>query len=84
MNAAMSQSVHASLPRDIESLLRAADAETLPASAKLEHGFVPDLNKYVLAWGVTVFWNRDEALPHLWEVWRYWHDHLEQLRPAQP
>lgn len=67
------------LPWQLENLIRAASSDALPASAKLETGIVPDLNRYVMAWASTyLIGDREEAVTRLWAVWQLWRGHLER------
>jgi hypothetical protein len=67
------------LPFELESLVRAASSDSLPTSAKLETGIVPDLNRYVQAWAcVYLTGNQSDALARLWVVWQVWRGYLER------
>jgi hypothetical protein len=67
------------LPWQLESLVRAASSETLPTSAKLETGIVPDLNRYAQAQACAYLTgNQSDALARLWVVWQVWRGHLER------
>ena len=66
------------LPSELEALIRAASSDALPTSAKLEAGIVPDLNRYVLAWGCAYLTgDHEDALGRLWAVWRVWRVNLD-------
>jgi hypothetical protein len=67
------------LPFELEALIRAATNDSLPKSATLEAGIIPDLNRYVLAWGCVAHWNAQDALPRLWAVHPVWLAHLSRL-----
>ncbi len=62
------------LPRQLESLLRAASSDLLPKdTVTLPAGLVSDLNSYTLAWAASYLTgDRDEALRRLWQAHRVW------------
>jgi hypothetical protein len=67
------------LPSELESLIRAATNESLPASADLGTGIVPDFNRFVLAWGCVYLIGSNDALDHLWAAQQAWRDHLDKI-----
>lgn len=62
------------LPWQLERLISAACADVLPKdTTTLPDGLVPDLNRYVLAWGCSyLVSDRVEAERRLWQVYRAW------------
>lgn len=62
------------LPPQLERLLAAASAGSLPAgTVTLEAGLVTDLSSYTLAWGAAyLIGDQTEALRRLWQAHRAW------------
>lgn len=62
------------LPWQLERLVSAACADVLPNDpVMLSSGLVPNLNRYVLAWGCSyLVSDRLEAERRLWQVYRAW------------
>ena len=67
------------LPFELEALVRAATADSLPKSATLETGIIPDLNRWVLAWGCAYLLRSPDAREHLELAYREWQTHLERI-----
>lgn len=62
------------LPWQLERLISAACADVLPQGTEmLGSGLVPDLGRYVMAWGCPYLTgDRDEAERRLWQVYCTW------------
>jgi hypothetical protein len=62
------------LPWELERLVSAASNGSLPTGSQpLETGFVPDLERYVLAWAAAYLAGATEdATARLWDAWRTW------------
>jgi hypothetical protein len=58
----------------LERVIGAASNGSLPSGAvQLEHGLVPDLERYVLGWAAAYLTGAtSEAAKRLWDVWRTW------------